>query len=199
MPRASVRLCRAHHVVAGGAVVRKDTSLLKPPEPVVSQIMAFRRSLHHTERPDIPPGLSGAGPLVEDQAAVDVLAQLHEVVQVTAPIRTTFTTTAIFPHTTMVYLAPRENTPFLMFTERIVAHGIRVIPNLFIAVAIPHCTIAWFTEQVDDEIAKALQFPVPAGEFIFDTVSMYTIRPTGVIRRWTGRLQGTPSSEAHKR
>ncbi len=35
--------------------------LLDIPEPLVSHIMAFRRQFHKTERPDIPPGLSGAG------------------------------------------------------------------------------------------------------------------------------------------
>jgi hypothetical protein len=116
--------------------------LLDIPEPLVSQIMAFRRQLQHTERPDIPPGLSGAGPLAEDQDEAYVLAQLEDLVAATAPIRTAFTTTAIFPNTTMVYLAPRDGAPFTTLTERILARGIRTTPDLFMEVAIPHCTVA---------------------------------------------------------
>ncbi len=168
--------------------------LLDIPEPLVSQIMAFRRHLHQTSRPDIPPGISGAGPLVEDQDEAYVVAQLEELLPNTAPIRTTFTTTAIFPNTTMVYLAPRDPAPFTTLTDRILARGIRVIPNLFMEVTIPHCTIAWFEELAEPEIVKALRFPVPPEEFVFDTLSMYTIVSSGVIRRWTGTLQGAISS-----
>jgi hypothetical protein len=168
--------------------------LLDIPEPLVSQIMAFRRHLHQTSRPDIPPGLSGAGPLMEDQDEADVLAQLQELLTTTAPIRTTFTTTAIFPNTTMVYLAPRDSAPFTTLTDHIRARGVRVIPNLFMEVLIPHCTIAWFEEHAEAEMEKALRFPVPTGEFVFDTISMYTIMPTSVRRQWTGTLRGHTSS-----
>jgi hypothetical protein len=165
--------------------------LLDIPEPLVSHIMAFRRQFHKTERPDIPPGLSGAGPLVEDQDEADVLVQLHDLVRTTAPIRTTFTTTARFPNTTMVYLAPRDDVPFNTLTERILMCGIRVVPTLFMDVPIPHCTIAWFEEDAEQEIEQALRFPVPNDEFVFDTLSMYTIQPTGVLRRWAGTLVST--------
>ncbi len=179
------------------AIDRSTYILLDIPEPLVSQIMAFRQHLQQTERPDIPPGLSGAGPLAEDQDEADVLAQLEDLCAVVAPIRTTFTTTAIFPNTTMVYLAPRDTMSFTALTERMLARGIRTLPDLFMDVAIPHCTVAWFAEHAHPQIAKALQFPVPDDAFVFDTLSMYTVAPHGVIRRWTGTLRGGVSSTSH--
>ncbi len=97
--------------------------------------------------------------MVEDQDEADVLAQLHDLVHTTAPIRTTFTTTAVFPNMSMVYLAPRDSTPFTRLTERILARGIRVIPNLFMEVPMLHCTIAWFADDAEAEIEQALGFP----------------------------------------
>jgi hypothetical protein len=114
------------------------------------------------------------------------------------PIQTAFIYTAIFPNTTMVYLVPRDHAPFATLTDHILACGIRVIPNLFMKVAIPHCTVAWFEEHAEQEIAKALSFPAPTEELVFDTLSMYTIVPSGVVRHWIGKLQGNTPLGLHK-
>ncbi len=165
------------------------------PEPFYSAVREIREA--HCDRLDNFPiemtvaGSSGVGAIRATQSWTDVKGRLIQLCEHTPQIQTEFAGVVRFPGTDTFVLSLRDPMPFQAFHEALQA-AIEFEPSPF--PFFPHCSLRMSGPLSEDDINELFRLRLE-GEFTVDTLSLYQMRNSRVVRVWEHPL-ATPGKSA---
>lgn len=152
--------------------------VLDIPLPFADEVLALRRRHRDFFRWSLVAettvsGSSGTGPIAEDEDDDRVCRALDRLAAETAPIAVSFGPVRRFPGTDVFYLSFIDEAQLRALHERILASGLRFtrVPFPYL----PHVTLCSRSPISDDEAAALITTPVPPGEFMLESLSLYQL------------------------
>ena len=145
------------------------------PDPVRSQIQAFRDSLNTlTARLPVEitlAGSSGVGPIPIRTDLSLIERHLNRTLSSISPFCTRFSAIRAFPNTSIFYLEPLDRSPFDHIHQELLASGIPFSESPW--PYNPHCTLRGGAPLSAEAASELLGRSFPQEEFWINTVSVY--------------------------
>jgi 2'-5' RNA ligase len=118
-------------------------------------------------------GSSGVGPIPEGTDIGLIREQVDHIARLTPAFRMEFAEIGCFPKTGIFYIRPKDRKPFDALHALLAASKIPFAESPFPYT--PHCTLLLGPEVSQSVSDRINSIPVPRGEMLFDSISVYTI------------------------